>query len=97
FDLQSFIFPVKGITEGEVVMFGRHPYVEAEFCDHRVFDGGKGVTEIAGQIVWQDMMIAEAQQRGQHSRGYRDSYLAGQETRVRFFHEVLNDWLEGRR
>lgn len=97
FDLQSFVFPVKGVTEGPVIMFGIHPYVEAESCDHRVFDGGKGVTEIAGQIVWQDMMIAEAQQRGQHSRGYRDSYLAGQETRVRFFHEVLNDWLEGRR
>jgi hypothetical protein len=31
------------------------------------------------------------------SRGYRDAHLAAQETRVRFFHEVLNDYLEGRR
>lgn len=29
-------------------------------------------------------------------RGYGDAYLAGQETRVRYFHEVLNDYLEGR-
>ena len=43
------------------------------------------------------MTLAEGQQRGQRSRGYRDSYLSGQETRVRLFHEVLNDWLEGRR
>ncbi len=43
------------------------------------------------------MMLAEGQQRGMHSRGYDDAYLSGQETRVRFFHEVLNDYLEGRR
>ena len=43
------------------------------------------------------MTIAENQQRGMRSRGYQDAYLAAQETRVRFFHEVLNDWLEGRR
>lgn len=53
--------------------------------------------ELAGQIVYQDMMLAEGMQRGMHSRGYHDAYLAAQETRVRFFHEVLNDYLEGRR
>jgi len=42
------------------------------------------------------MMLAENQQRGMHSRGYADAYLSGQETRVRFFHEVLNDWLDGK-
>ena len=97
FDLWSFVFPVDGITEGEVIMFGRRKFEEAEFCDHRTFDRGRGVPELAGQIVHQDMMLAEGQQRGMRSRGYADSYLAAQETRVRFFHEVLNDWLEGRR
>jgi phenylpropionate dioxygenase-like ring-hydroxylating dioxygenase large terminal subunit len=97
FDLWSFIFPVEGVSEGEVVMFGRMPYEEADFCDHRSFDRGRGVPELAGQIVHQDMMLAEGQQRGMHSRGYRDSYLSSQETRVRLFHEVLNDWLTGRR
>jgi hypothetical protein len=32
-----------------------------------------------------------------HSRGYSDAFLTEQETRARFFHEVLNDYLEGRR
>jgi hypothetical protein len=52
--------------------------------------------ELAGQIVYQDMELAEAMQAGMHSRGYRDAYLSDQETRIRFFHEVLNDWIEGR-
>jgi hypothetical protein len=50
-----------------------------------------------GQIFFQDMALAEGQQRGMHSQGYEDAYLAGQETRVRRFHEVLNDYIEGRR
>jgi len=97
FDLWSFVFPVDGITEGEVIMFGHRKFEEAESCDHRTFDRGRGVPELAGQIVHQDLMLAEGQQRGMRSRGYADSHLAAQETRVRFFHEVLNDWLEGRR
>ncbi len=96
FDLWCMAFPVEGQTEVESIMAGRQPLREAEF-DHRDFDNGRGVPEIEGQIVYQDMMLAEGQQRGLHSRGYRDSYLAAQETRVRFFHEVLNDYLEGRR
>lgn len=32
-----------------------------------------------------------------HSCGYRDSHLAARENRVRYFHEVLNDYFEGRR
>ncbi len=96
FDLWCMAFPVAGMTEVESIMAGMQPLEEAEF-DHRQFDGGRGVPEIEGQIVYQDMMLAEGMQRGMHSRGYRDAYLAGQETRVRFFHEVLNDYLEGRK
>ncbi|NHN39211.1 aromatic ring-hydroxylating dioxygenase subunit alpha [Pseudomaricurvus alcaniphilus] len=96
FDLWCMAFPVAGQTAVDSVMAGVHPLEEAEpeTCD---FDGGRGVPEIVDSIVWQDMMLAEGQQRGWQSRGYRDSYLAGQETRVRYFHEVLNDYLEGRR
>jgi len=72
---------------------GERKVEEAPECDHRVFDGGRGVPELTGQIVWQDMMLAEGQQRGWRSQGYEDAYLAASETRVRFFHEVLNDWL----
>jgi len=96
FDLWSMVFPVEGIHEMEAIMFGPRPVKEAEF-QHKSFDQGRGVPEIQGQIVYQDMMISEGQQAGMHSRGYKDAYLAAQEARVRFFHEVLNDYLEGRR
>jgi phenylpropionate dioxygenase-like ring-hydroxylating dioxygenase large terminal subunit len=55
-----------------------------------------GVDEV-GDFVDQDLSVAVAQQNGFHSRGYGDAYLNGQEDRVRRFHEVLNDYLEGRR
>jgi hypothetical protein len=96
FDLWCMVFPVKGQTTVESIMAGPKPLEEAEF-EHRAFDNGRGIPELAGQIVYQDMTLAEGQQRGMHSRGYEDAYLTGQETRVRFFHEVLNDYLEGRR
>ena len=63
----------------------------------RDFDGGEGIPEIVDSIVWQDMMLSEAQQNGWESRGFDDYYLADQEARVRFFHEVLNDYIEGRK
>lgn len=96
FDLWCMAYPVAGQTEVESIMAGVKPLAEAEF-EHRIFDNGAGIPELEGQIVYQDMMLAHAQQRGMYSRGYRDAYLSGQETRVRFFHEVLNDYLEGRR
>ena len=75
---------------------GRRPLAEAAF-EHRVFDQGRGLPELAGTVIFQDMQLAEGQQRGQRSRGYQEPYLAGQETRVRAWHETLNDYLEGRR
>lgn len=96
FDLWCMAFPVAGQKMVESIMAGPRPLKEAEM-EHRIFDNGRGVPELDGQIVFQDMMLAEGQQRGMYSRGYEDAYLAGQETRVRYFHEVLNDYLEGRR
>lgn len=96
FDLWCMAYPVEGQTEVHSVMAGMQPLREADL-QVRDFDNGRGVPEIEGQIVYQDMMLAEGQQRGMKSRGYQDSYLAAQEARVRFFHEVLNDYLEGRR
>lgn len=95
FDLWSFHYPIAGMETVQALMIGERPLKEAERRDDRVFDNGKGCADIAGQIVWQDMTIAEAAQRGLRSRGYEDAYLAAQETRVRYFHEVLNDWLNG--
>lgn len=97
FDLWCMAFPVAGQDTVESIMAGPRPLREAEACEHRDFDGGRGIPELAGQIVYQDMELAEDMQAGMHSRGYADAYLSAQETRVRFFHEVLNDWLEGRK
>jgi phenylpropionate dioxygenase-like ring-hydroxylating dioxygenase large terminal subunit len=97
FDLWCMAFPVEGQSEVESIMAGTRPLREVEQCEHRDFDGGRGIPELAGQIVYQDMELAEDMQAGMHSLGYQDAYLPAQETRVRFFHEVLNDWLEGRR
>jgi phenylpropionate dioxygenase-like ring-hydroxylating dioxygenase large terminal subunit len=97
FDLWCMAFPVAGQETVESVMAGPKPLREAPVCEHREFDGGRGVPELAGQIVFQDMELAEGMQAGMHSRGYADAYLSAQETRVRFFHEVLNDWIEGRK
>ncbi|WP_298192711.1 aromatic ring-hydroxylating dioxygenase subunit alpha [Novosphingobium sp.] len=97
FDLWCMAFPVEGQESCQSIMAGEKPLREVEVCEHRDFDGGRGIPELAGQIVYQDMELAEAMQAGMHSRGYADAYLPAQETRVRFFHEVLNDWIEGRR
>jgi len=96
FDLWCMAFPVAGQTHVESIMAGPQPFSEADML-WRDFDNGRGVPEIEGQIVYQDMMLAEGMQRGMHSRGYGDAYLSAQETRVRYFHEVLNDYLAGRR
>lgn len=96
FDLWCMAFPVAGQTEVESIMAGPQPFSEADML-WRDFDNGRGVPEIEGQIVYQDMMLAEGMQRGMHSRGYGDAYLSAQETRVRYFHEILNDYLAGRR
>lgn len=96
FDLWCMAFPVAGQTEVESIMAGVKPLREVEECEHRVFDQGRGIPELAGQIVYQDMELAEGMQAGMHSLGYRDAYLSDQETRLRFFHETLNDWIEGR-
>lgn len=55
-----------------------------------------GVDEV-GDFIDQDLSVAVWQQKGLQSRGYTDACLSEQESRVRRFHEVLNDYLEGRR
>ena len=86
-------FPIDGMDVVESIMAGQRPMEEAPFI-HREFDDGRGVPEIKDSIVYQDMMLARALQQGMNSAGYQDSNLSGQETRVRFFHEVLNKYLD---
>jgi Ring hydroxylating alpha subunit (catalytic domain) len=77
FDLWLTVYPVDGQDEVESVMAGPQPLKEAELT-HRAFDHGQGIAELEGQIVYQDVMLSENQQRGMKSRGYADAHLAGQ-------------------
>ncbi|MFO6446890.1 aromatic ring-hydroxylating oxygenase subunit alpha [Erythrobacter sp. NE805] len=47
-----------------------------------------------GPGIDQDVSIWSEQQKGLRSRGYRGAHLAGQEARVRFFHDTIDRWLE---
>ncbi|MEP3916337.1 MAG: SRPBCC family protein, partial [Parasphingorhabdus sp.] len=55
---------------------------------------GKAGEVSAGPAIDEDLAIWPLQQKGLHSRGYKRDYLAGQESRLRFFHETLEDWLD---
>ena len=98
FDLWCMAFPVEGQKEAHGIMTqGLFPVEECEVetCD---FDGGLGVPEIIDSIVWQDLMLAQAQQKRMAIHGgLMTITLADQEARVRFFHEVLNDYIAGRK
>lgn len=81
---------------GEVAtLYGMRPYREAEHEDGSFADYEAAIDQ--GDFLTQDLSLAETQQRGLRSMAFEDCYLADQETRVRRFHEVLNDYLEGRR
>jgi phenylpropionate dioxygenase-like ring-hydroxylating dioxygenase large terminal subunit len=62
--------------------------------EHEVFAAGE---QTMGLTIDQDMSIFPAQQAGMRSRGYKGSYLAGQESRVARLHELIDDYIEGRR
>ena len=94
FDYWYFVPPVEGRTEVPTI-YGMRPCEEAEH-EALVF-GAAGSEHHLGDFVAQDLGVAEAQQQGFRSRGFRQAHLSGQESRVRRFHEVLNDYLEGRR
>ncbi len=94
FDYWYMVPRIAGRDEVATV-YGMRPYEEAE---HEISTYGEGVgSHHLGDFIDQDLSVAVAQQEGFHSRGYSDPYLSGQESRVRRFHEVLNDYLEGRR
>lgn len=94
FDYWYLVPKVEGAKE-VATLYGMRPYQEAEH-ENGSFDDYQ--TEIAqGDFLIQDLSLAETQQMGLRSMAYEDGYLAGQETRVRRFHEVINDYLEGRR
>ncbi len=86
---------VAGQTE-VMTICGPRPLEEArhEFVE---YGSGAAIADMMDSFLIQDLSVAVGQQNGFHSRGYSDATLSGQESRVRRFHEVLNDYLEGRR
>jgi hypothetical protein len=50
-----------------------------------------------GPAMDQDLSITTGQQLGFRSRGFQGVYLAGQEARIRRYHEVIDDYLSGAR
>ncbi|MGI9625057.1 MAG: aromatic ring-hydroxylating oxygenase subunit alpha [Acidimicrobiales bacterium] len=65
--------------------------IEAE---HQVFQYGD---RPMGIIPDQDVAITSGQQLGVRSRGYSGSYLSGQETRIAWFHQVIDEYITGQR
>ncbi len=61
---------------------------------HEVFELG---AVSMGRTIDQDIEIFPLQQAGFRSRGYKRAYLAGQEGRVRRYHEVLDQYMDGGR
>lgn len=62
--------------------------------EHEVFDYGD---RPMGLIPDQDISITQGQQLGMRSRGFTKAVLAGQESRVAWFHHVIDEYIAGRR
>ena len=88
-------YPIEGMEEF-VNRTAVNPIQLAEAeLDVREYDNGAGVLDYSDQVVFQDWQLTAGQTAGWRSRGYQEPYMAAQETRVRRFHEVLNDYLAG--
>ena len=49
-----------------------------------------------GPGIEDDVRVFVTQQRGFRSRGFNGVYLSRQETRIRRYHELIDDYIEGR-
>lgn len=62
--------------------------------EHELFAVGE---QSMGLTIDQDLSVFPGQQMAMRSRGYKGSYLAGQESRTQRLHELVDDYIEGRR
>lgn len=60
---------------------------------HHVFAVGE---DTMGMTIDQDIAVFTQQQKGFRSRGFKGVYLSKQEGRVRRYHELIDDYIEGR-
>ncbi len=61
---------------------------------HEVFSVGE---QSMGKTIDEDIAVFTRQQTGFRSRGFKGVYLSNQESRVRRYHELIDDYIEGRR
>ncbi len=61
--------------------------------EHEVFNYGE---QSLGMLIDQDMGVTTGQQLGFRSRAYTGVYLSGQEARIRRYHEVIDEYIEGK-
>ena len=66
----------------------------SEEIEHEVFPFGE---KSMGRTIDQDIEIFPLQQAGVKSKGYVGAYLAEQESRVQRYHELIDDYIEGRK
>jgi hypothetical protein len=52
--------------------------------------------ESIGPAIEDDVRVFVAQQRGFRSRGFKGVYLSNQEKRIRRYHELIDDYIDGR-
>jgi Ring hydroxylating alpha subunit (catalytic domain) len=83
--------PVAGMKEVETPI-GPVPLRHDAVARHSVYGDGQSL----GFVADQDLSIGTSQQLGLNSRGFKGCTLSNQEKRVQRFHELLNDYVEGR-
>lgn len=66
----------------------------AEEAELQMIDWTK---ESIGPAIEDDVRVFVTQQRGFRSRGYQGAYLSNQEKRISRYHELIDDYIEGRR
>jgi hypothetical protein len=60
------------------------PVVLLEFGKHSI-----------GPAIEEDVAVFVTQQRGFRSRGFKGVYLSNQEKRIRRYHELIDDYIDG--
>ncbi|RME64540.1 MAG: aromatic ring-hydroxylating dioxygenase subunit alpha [Alphaproteobacteria bacterium] len=90
FDHWYIVPPIDGMDEVETPV-GMLPFAPAERV--RCHYGERSL----GFVADQDLSIAVGQQQGLHSRGYTGGHLSNQEKRIQRFHEILDDYVAGKR
>ena len=79
----------EGDTTPVPTMLG--PVERDAFVEHDVYEYGD---EVMGMTITQDIAVFVQQQKGFRSRGFKGVYLSKQETRVRRYHELIDDHIE---